>query len=388
MDQGHHISTRPVSSFFMSEPVNPSPFGSSSLSTASPYSSFFGSASSSSKSQTISFPSHSSSPFGSSASSSFSSCSSFPSSSSTTSSSFFSNDQSFSNGSNSFSSAPFSSVSPLISPFGSNSANCSVAGFASSSSSSSSGASSTSSNSSTSPTSSSTTRLKHWKGRDHVKDSPANMLKNRRDEFVAKFRGIDLSDDYEGEDPGANDPEWSWDAMCNQQWDLSKSAPKETIPWYVFDDSLTWDEFLELSERDRIASGKCKPPPSPPRNEIMKDIDDDSIDEKEADPWLVKTEILIEPLININDPHTMLCAYCKQYALQKTATTKLTCSNCDYYHTINLGVTINLLKQRMLESLNQHKANCSANFSSYTVSSGDIILVCETCDKIYNIFKD
>ena len=81
------------------------------------------------------------------------------------------------------------------------------------------------------------------------------MLKNRRDEFVAKFRGIDLSDDPDTQDPAADDPAWSWDAMCNKEWDLSKCEPSNITPWYVFDDSLTWDQFLELSERDRIISG-------------------------------------------------------------------------------------------------------------------------------------
>lgn len=230
------------------------------------------------------------------------------------------------------------------------------------------------------PTSSSPGRMREWKNRKHREGTNTNPMRNRRDEIVARFRGISLSESADEEESKL--PKWDWDDCVNSSWGLNSGEPSKAAPWYIYDDSLTWDQFLELSEIDRRERGRQYF-----QNETMLDLEAGD-DYPRTNPWLIKTELLIGPLINTPNPHDMMCPACHHFALIIKFET-LVCTVClKYYPMPTSGSDISLLKEGIKRFENKHAMQCPRTSASYGIFNGDIAIICDYCQLMYNISKN
>ncbi|XP_015784579.1 uncharacterized protein LOC107362089 [Tetranychus urticae] len=228
------------------------------------------------------------------------------------------------------------------------------------------------------PTSSTPGRMKEWKNRKHREGTNTNSTRNRRDEIVARFRGISLSEFPDDEE--AKLPKWDWDDCVNSSWDL-KVEPSKPVPWYIYDDSLTWDQFLELSEIDRRDRESQYF-----QNETMHDLE--AGDDYPTNHWMVKTELLIGQLINTPNLHDMMCPACHHYALIIKFKT-LVCTVClKYYPMPSTALDISVLKEGIKLFENKHAMRCPRTSASYGIFNGDIAIICDYCQLMYNISKN
>lgn len=213
-------------------------------------------------------------------------------------------------------------------------------------------------------------RRKFYKqSRSEVRERFPSSPRDKRILFVARFRGIDF------------DP----DPWKNPLVDFDDDADPSTGDMEVNMGGLDLDADEGNGSDDCVASSFDEDRDDSYQASSSSDFH--SLSTSQPTKW--DTQSALGDMADWDDPnpHTMTCPYCKKYTMIKKDNS-LKCINCDLESPLKKGITIKLIKEKIISSMAAHQMNCSHQFTSYAFCKAAIALGCDHCGRAYRVLDE